>query len=243
MSRTAMGLFPPTPKYTFENIPDLTGKVAIVTGANTGIGKVTARELLKNGAKVYIACRNEEKANKAMDDLKRITGKDDVQYDIDIFHNFKLTISYLKLDLGNIAACKASAREFQAKESKLDILVNNAGVMEPPSGSKSEDGYEMQWATNVLGPYTFTRALFPQLIEASKGKPAASVRVIWVSSAAVCLSLPEGVELMGSIGRTSPRSSRWITIYSRAMLNERPQRNITDGGESTTPLTAIDFDS
>jgi 3-oxoacyl-ACP reductase-like protein len=83
MSRTAMGLFPPTPKYTFENIPNFTGKVAIVTGANTGIGKVTARELLKNGAKVYIACRNEEKANKAMDDLKAATGKTDVQYVLD----------------------------------------------------------------------------------------------------------------------------------------------------------------
>ena len=61
--------------------------------------------------------------------------------------------------------------------------------MEPPSGSKSEDGYEMQWATNVLGPHAFTKALFPQLIEASKGKPAAAVRVVWVASAAVCLLL------------------------------------------------------
>lgn len=78
-TRTAMGLFPPTPKYTFSDIPNLSGKVAIVTGANTGIGKVTARELLRNGAKVYIACRNEEKANKAMDELKAATGKDDVQ--------------------------------------------------------------------------------------------------------------------------------------------------------------------
>jgi retinol dehydrogenase-12 len=94
------------------------------------------------------------------------------------------------LDLGNIAATLESARQFQAKESKLDILVNNAGVMEPPSGSKSEDGYEMQWATNVLGPHAFTHALMPQLIEASKGKPAASVRIIWVSSAAVCTSHP-----------------------------------------------------
>ena len=67
--------------------------------------------------------------------------------------------------------------------------------MEPPSGSKSEDGYEMQWATNVLGPHAFTRALFPQLIEASKGKPAASVRIIWVSSAAVCPSLLLGASL------------------------------------------------
>ena len=86
-----MGLFPPTPKYTFENIPNLAGKVAIVTGANTGIGKVTARELLKNGAKVYIACRNEEKANKAMDDLKAATGKTDVQYLLDYFDLAELT--------------------------------------------------------------------------------------------------------------------------------------------------------
>jgi retinol dehydrogenase-12 len=91
MSRTAMGLFPPTPKYTFENIPNLTGKVAIVTGANTGIGKVTARELLKNGARVYIACRNEEKANKAMEDLKAATGKTDVQYVLDYFDLAELT--------------------------------------------------------------------------------------------------------------------------------------------------------
>jgi retinol dehydrogenase-12 len=105
-----------------------------------------------------------------------------------------------------------SAREFQAKESKLDILVNNAGVMEPPSGSKSEDGYEMQWATNVLGPHAFTKALLPQLIEASKGKPAASVRIIWVSSAAVypfCYQYLKhsGNKLMSSIGHTSPRNN------------------------------------
>jgi retinol dehydrogenase-12 len=91
MSRTAMGLFPPTPKFTFENIPNLEGKVAIVTGANTGIGKVTARELLKNGAKVYIACRNEEKANKAMNDLKAATGKTDVQYVLAYFDLAELT--------------------------------------------------------------------------------------------------------------------------------------------------------
>jgi hypothetical protein len=77
--RTAIGLFPPAPTYTFKDIPDLSGKVAIVTGANTGIGQVTARELLRNGAKVYVACRSEEKANAAIEQMKKETGKSDAQ--------------------------------------------------------------------------------------------------------------------------------------------------------------------
>jgi len=74
-----MGMFVPKSKFDVQSLPDLEGKVIIVSGANTGIGKETARVLLSKGGKVYCACRSEEKANQAIKDLKAATGKESIQ--------------------------------------------------------------------------------------------------------------------------------------------------------------------
>ncbi|KAJ7575085.1 hypothetical protein C8J56DRAFT_29154 [Mycena floridula] len=155
--------FPPTPKFTAANVPDLDGQVIIVTGGTIGIGRETAKTLLSRNATVYIASRNETNVVK---ELKEETGKE---------------AHFLKLDLANLKAVKAAAEEFLSKETSLHVLFNNAGVMEPPIESLTADGYDMQLGTNVIGPYYFTKLLLPLMVATAKSSGKAS-RVIHTSS-------------------------------------------------------------
>jgi len=132
--------FPPASHFTVKDIPDLSGKVIIVTGANTGIGKETAKALLSHNAKVYIAARSKEKAEQAIADLKDQTGKEAI---------------FLKLDLSDLNSVKAAAEEFQSQEKALHVLFNNAGVMMPPMDQLTTQGYDLQIGTNTLGPFYF----------------------------------------------------------------------------------------
>ncbi|KAF9783764.1 hypothetical protein BJ322DRAFT_1007799 [Thelephora terrestris] len=158
--------FAPKSKFSVEDIPDLTGRVVIVTGGNTGIGKETVKALLSKNAKVYIATRNEDRAKAAIEDLKRTTGKEAV---------------FLKLDLSSLKSVKAAAEEFLEKESALHILFNNAAVMCPPIDQLTVDGYDMTWGTNALGPFYFTKLLLPALLKTSSLGDKS--RVVNVSSA------------------------------------------------------------
>lgn len=161
--------FPPKSKFRVDDIPDLTGKVIIVTGANTGIGKETTKALLAHNAKVYVAARSQEKAEVAIKDLKDSTGKEAV---------------FLKLDLTDLKSVKAAAEEYLSKETKLDVLFNNAGVMFPPTDLLTTDGYDLQFGTNVLGHFYFTKLLLPTLIATAKAAPDGKARVITTSSSA-----------------------------------------------------------
>ncbi|KAH8814642.1 hypothetical protein DL96DRAFT_419356 [Flagelloscypha sp. PMI_526] len=104
--------FPPSSKFKVEEIPDLSGKIALVTGGNTGIGYCTAKALLEHNAKVYLAARSEVKAMAAIEKLKSETGGKEA--------------IFLQLDLGDLVGIKRSAQEFTRNESQLHILVNNA---------------------------------------------------------------------------------------------------------------------
>ncbi|BGP30779.1 hypothetical protein JCM10296v2_002536 [Rhodotorula toruloides] len=147
-------------------IPDLTGKVAIVTGGNDGIGFITARELHKKGCKVYLACRNEEKAHDA---IKRINeaspGKPE-------------GLVFLPFDLTELKSAEKAAKTVQEKEQRLDIIVCNAGIMAWPYELKN--GVECQF-WNHLGHFALVKPLLPLLIKTSK-EPGAQVRVVSVSS-------------------------------------------------------------
>ncbi|KAK7025255.1 hypothetical protein R3P38DRAFT_3269965 [Favolaschia claudopus] len=121
--------FPPKTKFTENDVSDLTGKVCIVTGGNSGVGKETIRVLLNHNAKVYMASRNQSKAEEAIKELEEQTGKQAL---------------FLKLDLGDLKTVKASAAEFLSKESELHILFNNGGVMMPPVEDRTADGYDLQ---------------------------------------------------------------------------------------------------
>ncbi|KZW03701.1 NAD(P)-binding protein [Exidia glandulosa HHB12029] len=148
---------PPKPKWDAErDMPDLTGYVTIVTGFNVGIGKETAKALLRKNAKVYGAARSKAKAEAAIADLRASSGG-------------KGEIVYLELDLADLASVKRAAEEFLSHESNLDILFNNAGVMVPPIDQLTTQGYDLQFGTNVLGHFYFTKLLLPALLASTHG--------------------------------------------------------------------------
>ncbi|KAI0305197.1 NAD-binding protein [Multifurca ochricompacta] len=172
-------LFPPKPTWNTVDVPDHTGKIVIITGGNGGIGKETARVLLSKGAKVYIATRSEEKSRKAIEELKKVTGKE--------------TIDFLKLDLADLASVKAAAEEYISKESELHTIYNNGGVMYTPMDQVTVQGYDMQFGTNVLGHFYFTTLLLPVLTATAKKVPAGTVRVVNVSSIGHNMGAPETI--------------------------------------------------
>lgn len=142
---------------------NLSGKTAIVTGSNTGIGYETALALYKKGAKVYLACRNQEKALNAIEKMKADGGTGELVYE--------------HLDLASLHSVKAFADIVLNAESRLYLLINNAGIMIPPQ-SKTEDGFEIQFGVNFVGHFALTGHLF-NLLEATKGS-----RVVTLSSLA-----------------------------------------------------------
>jgi NAD(P)-dependent dehydrogenase (short-subunit alcohol dehydrogenase family) len=142
---------------------NLSGKTVIVTGSNTGIGFETALDLYKKGAKVYLACRCQEKALHAIEKIKADGGTGELVYE--------------HLDLASLHAVKAFADKILKAESRLDLLINNAGIMIPPQ-TKTVDGFEIQFGVNFLGHFALTGHLF-NLLEASKGS-----RVVTLSSIA-----------------------------------------------------------
>lgn len=127
--------------WTTADIPSQDGRVAVVTGANTGLGFETAAELAVAGATVVLACRNIAKAAVAADAIRGRTTNGSVEV--------------LGLDLGDLAAVRDAAAETLDRWPNVDLLVNNAGVMIPPKSSTT-DGFELQFGTNHLGHYAYT---------------------------------------------------------------------------------------
>lgn len=148
-------------KWTASDMPDQSGRVAVVTGANTGIGLPTAAELARHGARVVMACRNPEKARAAADGIvaEGVAGSVDV----------------LPLDLADLASVRAFSDAFRSRYDRLDLLINNAGVMWPPL-SRTADGFELQFGTNHLGHFALTARLLDRLRE------TAGARVVTVAS-------------------------------------------------------------
>ncbi|KAH7369374.1 retinol dehydrogenase [Plectosphaerella cucumerina] len=155
---------------TEHNLPDQTGKVFIVTGGNSGVGKALVDILYQRNARVWIATRSEQRTLEAIAEIKKLHPKS------------KGEILFLSLVLDDLTTIKASAENFLAQESRLDVVWNNAGVMHPPEGSRTAQGYELQLGVNVLGHFLFIKLLTPLLRETAKTAPVNSVRVVWVSS-------------------------------------------------------------
>ena len=141
----------------------LNGKTVIITGANTGIGKETAIDLAKRGARVILACRDLIRANEAAGEIRRVTGNGNVFVEI--------------LDLASFDSIRKFASKILAQEERIDILINNAGIMYCPKW-KTKEGFEMQFGVNHLGHFLLTNLLLEKI------KKSAPSRIVNVSSRA-----------------------------------------------------------
>jgi len=150
-------------RWTAEDIPDQSGRTALVTGANSGLGLETAAALAAHGARVLMACRNQEKAADALRRVREVaTGAPP---------------EVVPLDLADLESVRTTSETLVATEERLDLLVNNAGVMALPL-RRTPQGFEMQFGTNHLGHFALTGRLLPLLT-----RPVTS-RVVTLSSAA-----------------------------------------------------------
>jgi protochlorophyllide reductase len=149
--------------WTAADIPDQSGRLALITGASSGLGLETARALVRRGATVVLGCRSRQRSEQARTSLLADAAGG--------------AIDLLDLDLADLASVRAAGRELADRYGRLDLLINNAGVMGLPR-SLTSDGFEMQFGVNHLGHYALTMALLPLL----RARPAS--RVVTVTSGA-----------------------------------------------------------
>jgi NAD(P)-dependent dehydrogenase (short-subunit alcohol dehydrogenase family) len=139
--------------WTVAQIPDQQGRRALITGANSGIGYYTALELGRKGAQVVLACRDRARGETAMARIRAAIPAAKVELAL--------------LDLASLASVRALAAAELARDEPLDLLINNAGVYAPKQRLKTEDGFELQFGTNVLGHFVLTALLLPALERAA----------------------------------------------------------------------------
>lgn len=176
------------PSWSPALIPDLTGTTAVVTGASSGLGYVTARELLHRGAHVVLACRDtgrgEQALHRMQDQVRAARATQGVTFrGTDALRQVQAqahgSAEVRELDLAELASVRRFAEALAGERDRLELLVNNAGVMALPQRTTA-DGFELQLATNHLGPFALTGRLLPLLLA---GEPSCGVpRVVTVSS-------------------------------------------------------------
>ena len=147
--------------WTTNDIPDQTGRTAVITGANTGLGYETAAALAAKGAHVVLAVRNTDKGQAAADLISR--------------RSPGASVAVQQLDLTSLESIRAAAEQLRAAHDSIDLLINNAGVMFTPR-STTKDGFELQFGTNHLGHFAFTGLLLDHIVAAPGS------RVVTVSS-------------------------------------------------------------
>jgi len=149
-------------KWTAADVPDQSGRVAIVTGANSGLGFDTAAVLADKGAHVVLAVRSLDKGNQAADRIKTKSPN--------------AVIAVQELDLTSLESVRKAADELRSTHPRIDLLINNAGVMYVPTRETTQDGFEMQFGTNHLGHFALTGQLLDNIL------PVEGSRVVTVSS-------------------------------------------------------------
>ena len=202
---------------------DLSGHVALVTGANSGMGKETARELARMGAEVILGCRSKERGEAAANEIIATTGRKGV--------------TVIEVDLSSLASVRACVCALHERCPKLDVLVNNAAAS-LRAREITPEGFERQWATNVLGPHLLTTLLLPLLVAGGHG------RIVTVSTlAAGGLDLSDTqyeTRPYSGIGayRASKQASRMLTWALAARLQTKPvTANALNPGYVLTDLT------
>lgn len=201
--------------WTIKDIPDQRGRVALVTGANSGLGLETTLALLKSGATVLMACRSRRKGEAARAELLKLGASG---------------VDLIDLDLSDLNSVDACCREVQSRYDRLDLLINNAGLMAPPR-LLSKQGLEMQFAVNHLGHFALTASLLPLM----EGRDQA--RVVTVTSGAQYFGRMAWNDLNGE-----QRYDRW-GAYSQSKLANvlfalNLNRRLEEAGSTVRSLAA-----
>jgi NAD(P)-dependent dehydrogenase (short-subunit alcohol dehydrogenase family) len=205
-------------KWTAADVPDQTGRVAIVTGANSGLGFDTAAVLAGKGAHVVLAVRNLDKGNEAADRIKTASPN--------------AVVSLQELDLTSLDSVRKASDELRAAHPRIDLLINNAGVMYVPTRETTKDGFEMQFGTNHLGHFALTGQLLDNML------PVEGSRVVTVSSV--------GHRILARIHFEDPQLERKynrVESYGQSKLANllftyELQRRLTQKGTPTIALAA-----
>jgi NAD(P)-dependent dehydrogenase (short-subunit alcohol dehydrogenase family) len=202
--------------WSTGDIGDLTGRVALVTGANSGIGYETARALAEHGAHVILACRDDEKARQARDKLESELDRS----------SFELQ----HLDLADLVSVRQAAAAVLATHARLDILVNNAGVMGTPY-RQTADGFELQMATNHLGHFALTGLLLDRIVTTTRS------RIVTVSSHLHRMGRFQADDVAGTAFR-----STWLAYGNSKLANllftAELSRRLQAAGLPTLAVTA-----
>lgn len=202
--------------WTTKDIPSQKGKIALVTGANSGLGYYASLALARKGAHVIMASRSTERAQSALKQIKtEVQGAD---------------VVFMPLDLASLASIRALAEEVQKKYDHLDMLINNAGVMGIPR-RETQDGFEMQFGTNHLGHFALTGLLLGAVQAAPAG------RVVTVSSMLHRSGVMNFDDLMGQKSYDPWRAYSQSKLANLLFAYEL-QRRLTRGNSRVTSLAA-----
>ncbi|KAF9349197.1 hypothetical protein BGX26_012453 [Mortierella sp. AD094] len=188
-------------RYSYDQIPDLTGKVAIVTGANTGLGYSTTVALAGHGAHVFLACRNQQRATDAIERARKEIKEKYPQA-------AEPKLDFLELDLNDMRKTRDAAKNFLVKDLPLHLLICNSGIMMTPF-ELSADGIETQFAVNHMGHFVFTMALLDRIKESQPS------RIVILSSSGHELVAPGGIDFDTLNDETKTNS---IQRYARSKL-------------------------
>ena len=204
--------------WTIEDMPDQTGKRAIVTGANSGLGLESARALAGRGASVIMACRDTARGEEAKQEILALNPKAD--------------LAVWELDLASLDSVTQFARRYTAEYPMLDILVNNAGVMMPPQRGETTDGSELQFGTNHLGHFALTGLLLGSL------KSAGNARVVTVSSMAHRRGEIDFDDLQGETGSYDKTKTYGTSKLANLLFTYELQRRLDEQGEQIIAVAA-----
>jgi NAD(P)-dependent dehydrogenase (short-subunit alcohol dehydrogenase family) len=199
------------------SVPDLSGRLAVVTGANSGLGFGLARRLAGDGADVVMAVRNRAKGEAAIAEIRKTVP------------SAKLNIK--NLDLSSLESVAALGEEMTAEGRPIDILINNAGVMTPPRRQQTVDGFELQFGTNHLGHFALTSRLLPLL------SAARAARVVTVSSIAATQRHLDFDDVNAERGY-KPMRSYGIAKLAQLMFAVELDRRSRNGGWGMTSSAA-----
>lgn len=196
----------------YRGTTSMKGKTVIITGANSGIGKETAKDLAKRGARVIMACRNQETGSQAKDEIINESGNTNVKL--------------MALDLSSLNSVRKFAAQVVKQEPRLDVLINNAGVANTFGKIITEDGLELTMATNQYGPFLLTHLLLPLL------KKTASSRIVIVASdlyklAKLNLINPNPTNQL-------PAYLYYVSKYANIMFSMELARKLRESGSEIT---------